>query len=71
MSSNSPAVTTSTASTVVAPSPILGQSGDTVGFFGSDGVTKVTLPADGSDAGTTQALANAIKAALIAHGLCA
>lgn len=28
------------------------------------------LPVDGSDAATTQALANAMKAALIANGIC-
>jgi len=64
-----PAVTTSVVNTIVAPAPIVGQEGGTVGFFGSEGTTKAVLPADATDLATAEALVNAIKAHLIALGL--
>lgn len=41
-----------------------------LGFYGATAVTKQTLPAAASDAATTQALANALRTALINLGLC-
>lgn len=49
----------------------LGQSAtDTISFYGSTPVAQQTLAANGTDAATTQALANDIKAKLLALGLC-
>lgn len=45
-----------------------------VGNFGANGATPqaaYALPVAGSDAATTQALANAMRLALIAAGICA
>lgn len=45
-----------------------------VGAFGANGKspqTAVTLPANATDLTTAEALVNAIKAALIANGICA
>ena len=47
----------------------VGQSGEKVGFFGTTPVDQEASIADGTDAATTLALANAIKASLIAYGL--
>ena len=52
--------------------PSGGSTVTAVGAFGCNGKTAqtvATLGADGSDLATTQALANAIKAALIANGI--
>ena len=64
-----PGLTSTELKTVVAPSPVVGQEQETVGFFGIEGVEQITLPAAATDAATTQALANAIRDALIAYGL--
>lgn len=69
-SSSTPATKTSEVSTLVAPNPVVGNADDTVGFFSSTGTTKQTLPADATDLATAIDLVNAIKAVLIAHGLC-
>lgn len=46
-------------------------SASKISFFGATPVVRPTaLPVNGSDAATTQALANAIKANLITLGLC-
>ena len=48
----------------------LGQSAtDKLGFHGVTPVVQATIAADGSDAGTTQTLANDLRAKLIALGL--
>lgn len=50
----------------------LGQSAtDTISFYGATPVAQQTLAANGTDAATTQALANDIKVKLKALGLCA
>ena len=64
-----PAVTTSTVHSIVAPSPIVGTADSKVGFFGSEGVVKGTLPADATDEASAVTLANALKAYLIDLGL--
>ena len=49
----------------------LGQSAsELISFYGSAGVAQQTLAANGTDAATTQALANDLKAKLKALGLC-
>lgn len=49
----------------------LGQSAsEKISFYGVTPVAQQTLAANGTDAGTTQALANDLKAKLIALGLC-
>ena len=52
---------------------VLGQSStDLIGFYGlATPIAQATLAANGTDAATTQALANDIKAKLKALGLCA
>lgn len=42
---------------------------DTMGFFSATPVAQQTLPAAATDPTTTQALANAIRAAMIAYGM--
>lgn len=50
----------------------LGQSAtDTISFYGATPVAQATLAANGTDAATTQALANDLKAKLKSLGLCA
>jgi hypothetical protein len=50
----------------------LGQSAtDKISFYGATPVVQATLAANGTDAATTQALANDLKAKLKALGLCA
>lgn len=50
----------------------LGQSAtDTISFYGKTPIAQQTLAANGTDAATTQALANDLKAKLKALGLCA
>lgn len=50
----------------------LGQSAtDLISFYGATPVAQATLAANGTDAATTQALANDIKAKLKSLGLCA
>ena len=44
---------------------------DTISFYGATPVAKQTLAANGTDAATTQALANDLKAKLQTLGLCA
>lgn len=65
-----PASVTSSVTTQVGPNPIVGLAGETVSFFGADGTTQQTLPADATDLTSAEDLVNAIKAVLIAHGLC-
>ncbi len=49
----------------------LGQSAtDLISFYGATPVAQGTLAANGTDAATTQALANDIKAKLKSLGLC-
>ena len=51
---------------------VFGQSGEKIGFYGlATPIVKATLAANGTDAATTQALANDLRAKLIAYGLCA
>lgn len=64
-----PGTTISVAETIVAPGPIVGDVGGKVGFYGSEGAEKVTLPANATDLASAEALVNAIKAAMIALGL--
>lgn len=66
---STPNIVVSDDKTIVAPGPIIGEVGGTVGFYGSVGATKVTLPADADDLASAEALVNAIKAALIDLGL--
>lgn len=66
---STPNIVISTENTIVAPGPIIGEVGDKVGFYGSEGAVKVTLPADATDLASAEALVNAIKAQLIALGL--
>ena len=47
---------------------IVGNSDGPVGFFGSAGAVKGTLPANATDLASAEALVNAIKAMLIASG---
>ena len=50
----------------------LGQSAtDLISFYGATPIVQATLAANGTDAATTQALANDLKAKLKALGLCA
>jgi hypothetical protein len=50
----------------------LGQSAtDLISFYGATPIAQGTLAANGTDAATTQALANDLKAKLKALGLCA
>lgn len=49
----------------------LGQSAtDLISFYGATPIVQASLAANGTDAATTQALANDIKAKLKALGLC-
>lgn len=49
-----------------------GQSAtDLISFYGATPIAQATLAANGTDAATTQTLANDIKAKLKALGLCA
>lgn len=66
---STPNVVISTDTTIVAPGPIIGEAGGKVGFYGSEGAVKVTLPADATDEASAVILVNAIKAALIDLGL--
>jgi len=49
----------------------VGSATGTVGFYGEAGVAKQTVAADATDAATTLALANSLKAALVALGIVA
>ena len=50
----------------------LGQSAtDLISFYGATPIVQASLAANGTDAATTQALANDLKAKLKALGLCA
>ena len=50
----------------------MGQSAtDTIAFYGATPLAQQTLTANGTDAATTQALANDLKAKLKLLGLCA
>jgi hypothetical protein len=44
---------------------------DKIAFHGADPIVQESLVADGTDAATTQTLANAIKASLVLYGLLA
>ncbi len=46
-----------------------GQSGEKISFFGATSVVQQASAAAGTDATTTQALANAIRTALLNYGL--
>lgn len=46
----------------------MGLTGDKNAFYGAAGATRATLPAAATDANSTQALVNAIRAALIGTG---
>lgn len=48
-----------------------GQSGEKISFYGATPVTQQATAAAGTDATTTQALANALKTALDNYGLTA
>ena len=48
---------------------IYGRSGGKVGFLGKAPTVITANVADGTDAATTQTLANALKAGLVARGL--
>lgn len=51
---------------------VLGQSAtDKISFYGATPVAQPTLAANGTDAATTQALANDLKAKMIAFGFSA
>lgn len=72
--SSTPAVTTSSVSSVVAPNPIVGSAGGSIGFYGSAGAVQHAAIADlANDAdGTEIATAvNGILATLRAVGLIA
>jgi hypothetical protein len=47
----------------------LGQSGEKISFYGATPVVKATIAANGTDAATTQTLANDLKAKLQSLGL--
>lgn len=49
----------------------LGQSGDKISFFGSTPVAVQATAAAGTDAATTQVIANACRLALLNYGLIA
>ena len=46
-----------------------GQSGEKIGFYGTTPIVQASATAAGTDAATTQALANGIRTALINLGL--
>ena len=66
-----PAITEGTTSqTVSGEGVVVGLDADmTVGFYGATGVAQQSVAAAGSDAATTQALANSIRTALINLGI--
>ena len=66
-----PAITTGgTAQTVSGDGVVVGlDAGMLVGFYGDTGSAQQTIAAAGSDAATTQALANSIRTILINLGI--
>lgn len=53
----------------VGPDVLIANAAGTVGFFGATPVVEQTVAAEATDAATTLALANSLRAALIAYGL--
>jgi hypothetical protein len=66
---SNPSVTTSPVVQFVGGDIKVADATGTVGFFGTTPVVQPTVAAAGSDAATTQALANSIRTILIAYGL--
>lgn len=66
---STPAVTTTATVQFLGQDVQVASADGTVGFYGTAPVAKQTVAADGTDAGTTLALANSLKAALVALGL--
>lgn len=61
--------TTSEVTQFVGQEVMVGSATGQVGFFGTAPISEQVIAAAGSDAATTQALANSIRTILLAYGL--